>query len=376
MPKRFLQRRDKQSGADAVESSDLADLITEDPVTAFMVFGAAVQEAHESGDRIALGRALVHQAEIANYAIQQGVDLVGPAATLLDQAIDVFKEGLPETRVDLANAHYTRADMARGRDRAVALRHYEDALPLVHRDDGMLWVAITEGLAASLIRGPEGDDPAVQERSIALYYDALSVEPPIVPPDHWLLTVHGLTLTLLERHRGSVLENWGAVLEITNRAMPLAVDITDDGLAIRIFSMNSRARIAYNVVALMTDVVPAEISDAEVLAQLESGAEGLAMGSPPTGSPVPLVARLAAQAEGRRGANGLMSLGFLQASLALLEAIDDRRGRIVAHLLLATHGDAAAHRDSHFEAVTTLISPHDEEVAALRHMGREDLLRP
>ena len=316
---------------------------------------AAVKET-VGGDPVAHARAVAELASTLYEMSRRGLgDTRAAAADNLARAMAAFEQHLPDTRADLANAHYLCADMARGRDHPTAQRHFEAALALVRREEEpMLWAAVNEGLAAALIRGPEADVPAVQERSIELYQEALTVEPPQVPGDHWAMSAHGLALTLVERHRGTVVANWLGVLEVTDQALGYAMQGDDGRLKHWLFEINQRARIGYGLAALFGGALP----DAEGMRHVREGARGLDVLRDERVTPLVdrLEAALGARAETKAGL-----ARFLEAVLAIVEEIDDRRSRVMVHLLLASNASDVAERTRHASEAARLISPHDDE---------------
>ena len=242
---RRRQRRQAQGGGQGE-----ADL---DPSYALMLAMEAAKQA--SPGSLARARADLWTAE-AFYELGRqasGGDTKRQATYALDQAFPALDRHLPDSRSDLANAHYLAADMARGSDWPLARQHYEAALPLVRRDgdEQMMWVAVREGLAAALVKGPGGDTPAAQERALALYLDVLTIEPPTVPADHWAATAQGLARTLAERYKGKNIDNWGNALQWASRAVERTTDKADDQLRAGNFLIYGRAHIGYGIPMLL-----------------------------------------------------------------------------------------------------------------------------
>jgi hypothetical protein len=288
-----------------------------------------------------------------------------PQATFqLDQAIPVLDRHLPESRSDLANAHYLAADMARGRDWPLARQHYEAALPLVRRDSGelMLWVAVHEGLAAALVKGPGGDAPAAQERALALYLDVLTVEPPEVPADHWAATAQGLARTLAERYKGKNVDNWGNALQWASRAVERTTDKADDQLRAGNYLIYGRAHIGYGIPMLLTQRDDAR----DYLAGIKQGAGildrlGVTGATPLTPAADELAAAVAASSGTWPGA------AVLRVGLRLATGNQDRRGQLDLHCLLALTSDGltAADRKRHLAEAERLLSASDDDYLQL-----------
>jgi hypothetical protein len=304
----------------------------------------------------------------------RGGDMRPQAAFQLDQAIPVLDRHLPESRSDLANAHYLAADMARGRDWPLARQHYEAALPLVRRDSGelMLWVAVHEGLAAALVMGPDGDAPAAQERALALYLDVLTVEPPEVPADHWAATAQGLARTLAERYKGKNVDNWGNAFQWASRAVGRTTNGADDQLKAGNFLIYARAAIGYGVPMLLAHQADA----AQYLEGIRQGA-GILDRLGLTGD-VPLASaagELAAAAAAAASPSSWPGTTVLRACLKLLAGIQDRRGQVELHALLALGGVGltSADRQRHLAEAERLLSPSDDDyLRAIVQSVRDD----
>ena len=334
-----------------------------DPGYAFTLAMAAVNQAGVG--TVARARAQV-DAAAALYELSRqaaGGDARPQAAYLLDQAIPVLDRHLPDTRLDLANAHYLAADMARGDDWPLARRHYEAALPLVRRDDAelMLWVAVNEGLASALVKGPGGDTPAAQERALALYLDVLTVEPPAVPTDDWAATAQGLARTLAERYKGKNAANWGNALQWASRAVDRTTGEADDQLRAGNFLIYGRAAIGYGIPMLVshqadaTEYLEGIMQGAGILDQL-----GVTSGLASAAHELATAVTAASSATWPDAA-------VLNAALRLLIGIQDRRGQVEMHSLLALGpaGVTTADRQRHLAEAERLLSPSDDDYLRL-----------
>jgi tetratricopeptide (TPR) repeat protein len=274
----------------------------------------ASRAADEAADPVAYASARVEVANALNAMTRQGVgDMSTRSAPILDEAIAILQRHLPAAREELMNAHYLAADMRRGGDWEGAREHFEAALELARREsEPQYWAALNEGLAAALIRGPRGDDPEIQERSLRLYQEALTIEPPVVPPADWAATAHGFALTLTERHRGNPAEDWATIVGLMGRALDRAFDGGEEVIKRSVFVMDGRARVAFGVLAFVGSLLPAD----EALGLARSGAEALDVLRDPDDALAPRVEELAA-ADGE----------VLDLAIGLLDAVDDRRGR-------------------------------------------------
>jgi hypothetical protein len=337
-----------------------------DPSYALVLAMEAAKQA--SPGSLARARADVHTAEALYELGRQasGGDLRPQAATVLDQAIPVLDRHLPDSRSDLANAHYLAADMARGSDWPLARQHYEAALPLVRRDGGelMMWVAVHEGLAAALVKGPGGDTPAAQERALALYLDVLTVEPPTVPADHWAATAQGLARTLAERYKGKNIDNWGNAFQWASRAVERTTDRAGDQLRAGNFLIYGRAAIGYGVPMLLSHQADA----GQYLAGIKKGAGILDRLGVTGGAPLaPAADELTAAAAAASSSATWPGAAVLRAGLGLLSGIQDRRGQVELHALLAltSAGLTAADRQRHLVEAERLLSASDDEYLRL-----------
>jgi hypothetical protein len=326
-------------------------------------------EAAKQASRGSLARAQadVHIAEVLDELDRQasGGNLRPKAAALLDQAIPVLDRYLPDSRSALANAHYLAADMARGADWSLARQHYEAALPLVRRDRGelMMWVAVREGFAAALVKGPGGDTPPAQERALALYLDVLTVEPSAVPADHWAATAQGLARTLAERHKGRNIDNWGAALQWASRAVERTTDRADDQLRAGNFLIYGRAAIGYGVPMLLSH--PADAG--QYLAGIKKGAGILDQLGVTGGAPLTPAADELAVAVAAASSATWPGAAVPRAGLRLLSGIQDRRGQIELHaqFALTSAGLTAADRQRHLAEAERLLSVSDDDYLQL-----------
>lgn len=358
---RVKRRREHRSGAR--DSAAVPDQLLEDPSYALIVATAAMKDT-AGGDPVAHARAQVHAAIAINQLSKQasGSDLTRQASALLTEATAAFERHLPGARVDLANAHYLAADMARGTDWPRARSHYEAALPYVRRDEPMLWVAVNEGLAVALIKGPSGDHPDAQERSLALYLDALTIEPPQVPTDHWAVTAQGLALTLAERHQGKNIDNWANALRWAGRAMERMTRDADSRHWTNGLVICARARIAYGT----TSLVHQPASAANALQHVRAGVDIFDQSGLSADQPLmPTYDELAAASTAIDPAQW-PGPAVLRAGVRLLKAVSDRRGQVEFHILLAleTAGSPplqAAERAGHLAEAERLVSPYDDE---------------
>jgi hypothetical protein len=358
-------RRRRERGSGARDSRAVPDQTPRDPSYALTVALAAMKQTAGS-DPVAHARAQVDAAAAMielNGQAERG-SLTKQVSALLAEATAAFEQHLPGTRVDLANAHYLAADAARGVDWAQARSHYEAALPYVRRDEPMLWVAINEGLAVALVKGPDGDRPDMQERSLALYLDALTVEPPQVPADHWAATVLGLALTFAERHRGKNIDNWMQALRRAGQALNGMTKDADPRIRTDALVIYARACIAFGTATLVHE--PARAADS--LERVRTGADifdrsGLSRlpGRQPL---MPTYGELAAAStaiDPRQWPGSTV----LRTGLRLLEAVEDRRGQVEFHILLALETKGPPLQDSeragHLAEAERLLSPHDDE---------------
>jgi hypothetical protein len=256
--------------------------------------------------------------------------------------------------------------MARGSDWPLARQHYEAALPLVRRDGGelMMWVAVHEGLAAALVKGPGGDTPAAQERALALYLDVLTVEPPTVPADHWAATAQGLARTLAERYKGKNIDNWGNAFQWASRAVERTTDRAGDQLRAGNFLIYGRAAIGYGVPMLLSHQADA----GQYLAGIKKGAGILDRLGVTGGAPLaPAADELTAAAAAASSSATWPGAAVLRAGLGLLSGIQDRRGQVELHALLAltSAGLTAADRQRHLVEAERLLSASDDEYLRL-----------
>ncbi len=342
-----------------------------DPSYALMLAMAAAKQTSPGSLDHAIAQLAAAEALYEIGRQSRGGDTRPQATFQLDQAIPVLDRHLPESRSALANAHYLAADMARGRDWALARQHYEAALPLVRRDSGelMLWVAVHEGLAAALVMGPGGDAPAAQERALALYLDVLTVEPPEVPADHWAATAQGLARTLAERYKGKNIDNWGTAFQWASRAVERTTKGADDQLRAGNFLIYARAAIGYGVPMLLAHQADAP----QYLEGIRQGAGildrlGLTGAVPLAAAAGELAAAAAASPSSWPGTT------VLSACLKLLAGIQDRRGQVELHVLLALGGTGltAADRQRHLAEAERLLSPSDDDYLRALVQGVRD----
>ena len=324
----------------------------QDPMIDLMMTAEWSKAALEQGDELALARAEMRTAETLYNLARNGMDgHVGLAAEKLDSSRAVFRRHLPEARVDLAESHYLSANAARGVNWPTAREHYDAALPLLRRDsEPILYADVCDGLAASLVRGPGGDLPDTQERALLCYYDAFSVEPPAVPPERWALTAHGLMLTLAERYRGGVVDNWMAIAQIGDRALPAALEGSNHRLQNGIYELAARARLAVSIFGMLNGA----LTNTDALATVDWAAELLdALPADPGATTHAELAGQLRWAVERAAVVGVETA--VLACIAMLARVGDRRGQIALHLQLAEHGDARAHA----ERAARLLHRHD-----------------
>ena len=220
----------------------------------------------------------------------------------------------------------------------------------------MRWVAVNEGLAAALVKGPDGDQPDAQERSLLLYLDVLTIEPPAVPAGHWALTAEGIALTFAERHRGKNVDNWANTFKWAKRALERSPQDADNRGALLIYA---RASIAFGTAMLIRDAEAAT----DWLKQVRKGADlidGLGWsGDTPLIPAFNELAAVTAQTDRAQWPGA----AILRSVLRLLEGVNDRRGLAELHTLLAM--DPAdlqpADRARHVTAAERLLSSYDDE---------------
>ncbi len=342
-------KRGREQSKATRSGNQIPDELLADPTMALMVAMETVKRADDPVERA--------QAQMMAAEALSRIGGSRPQASyLVGEAISAFARHLPATRTDLANAHYFAADLARGSDWPLARRHYEAALPYVRRDEPMLWVAVNEGLAAALVRGPGGDEPDAQERSLALYLDIISIEPPAVPAGHWALTAEGLALTFAERHRGKNADNWANAFKWARRAVERSPQDADNRGALTIYA---RASIAFGTGMLFRDPPAA----ADWLKQIGKGAEVMDMfGRSGDESLTSAFGKLATAASST-SREQWPGAALLMSALPLLEGVDDRRGLVELHILLAMDPDVSrpGERIRHVTVAEGLLSPHDDE---------------
>ena len=332
------------------DEESVAAAARDDPEIAMAVALERARLIDADADPVGHAHARVAIASALNDMTRSGWgDMSAKAAPILDESIAVFEQHLPAAREHLVEARYLAADMRRGRDWEGARDHYEAGLRVVRREtEPAYWAALNEGLAATLVRGPGGDEPEVQERSLALYQEALTVEPPDVPPGHWAATAHGFALTLAERHRGTVIANWASVLEVMGRALEPAFDAGDQVTQRGVFELHARARIAFGLFGLLGSALAVD----DALGQVRAGAEALDVLRDPQDALTPAAERLAAAAHSDGDAFG----ACVEIGLGLLEAIGDRRGLVMLHAMQAAGPGSA----EHLAEAERLLSPKDD----------------
>jgi hypothetical protein len=323
---------------------------------ALMVGTEAMKQAGD--DPVKLAQAQMFTAEALSKLGRQAGDGDSrkKASVLVAEAIKAFEQHLPATRVDLAEAHYFAADLARGVDWPLARRHYEAALPYVRRDEPMLWVAVNEGLAAALVRGPDGDQPDAQERSLLLYMDVLTIEPPAVPADHWALTAEGIALTFAERYRGKNVDNWANTFKWAKRALERSPQDADNHSKLLIYA---RASVAFGTAMLIRDAEAATTW----LKQVRQGADLIDRLGWSRDTPLMPACNELAAVTAQTNRADWPGAAILLSTVRLLEGVNDRRGLAELHTLLAMDpGDMRpADRARHVTAAERLLSPHDDE---------------
>ena len=323
-----------------------------DPIDAFMLLAAGQSEAAARGP-VELATLQVQMASELLAAHRQGLSgVLKNAQFLLREALGPLSASLPGTRNVLVNAHYLLGDSARGDDWDMSRHHFDTALGLIDRDsDPIMWVALCEGLASALIRGSEGGDPAVQERSIRLYQDALSFEPPQVPPEHWAHTASNLLLTLKERHHGDPLQTWITILKLSRRALKYSEDAEQSWLRPALARHLADAYLVVGVWFLFMG--QSEDQPLEMIDEAYSWYHAL-------GVTAPSEARETLQRlpDDRSDVEAALWIQVLAAADQLLTIAGDRRGRVrILRQLAILDPDAANHYN---DEAARLQSVHDD----------------
>ena len=329
-----------------------------DPTMAFTLASEGYKEAKASGDPLGTARCAVLLAEAINGMQAAGMfkDNAG-AVKLLEEACLILERHLPVTRAEAAEAQYLWADSCRGRDWPTARTHYEKALTYVRRDsEPALWAGVNDGLAAALVKGPGGDEPDIQDRSISCYQEALSVEPPLVPPDHWAMTAHGLMLTIAERINGSPVDNWAAVVQTGDKAVRRANEAGDQTLMVRLYILTNAGRVSFGIAGLLSPYVP----DKDALEVMNLGAKNLdnirtanEVAFTPLAEQLSAAVRAAVQRDGKPV---LTDERILLPAVEMARATGNRRAELMLHLMLYSAGAGV----DHLRSAERLKTRHEE----------------